>query len=475
MAEQLAVALAACCIAVVLTELTWKMGGAAIPYLGSILPDPNSARSLVFAVGLAGAIGLVGGVVPASAANRIAAREALGSASTASPRAAATRSILVAAQVALCVALVVCGILVGRSFRHIRDTRIGIDTDRVVAITFDEAVQGANLDRIVGLQPLVRRLPGVEDVSAANFAPFLFATEVQVVVPGRPTLMQSDHALAAFNRVTADFFRSMGTRIVAGRPFLPAEESNGARVAIVNATLPRAGWPSGNVVGQCLVLAIRPDSTCTTVVGVAEDARRFSVVREDVGMQVYVPLTAARGWYNRRVVFVRTSPDPRIALASVRRFLRRQVPDLHGNARLLADIVEPQLRPWLLALRLLGFSGAVVLIITGIGLYGTLAVAEAQRRPEMAIRMALGARTRDILAAVGGRAARDTALGLAVGLSAAVFASTALQSLAYDLTPADVGIVAVACVLLVGVLCVAVLNPVRQVLRLDLAPLMRAD
>jgi ABC-type antimicrobial peptide transport system permease subunit len=232
-------------------------------------------------------------------------------------------------------------------------------------------------------------------------------------------------------------------------------------------------WPGHDALGQCIKLG--EDSTCTQVVGIAADARRYQLL-EDPQMQFYVPLDQDEGRYSRRTLFLRTSLEPHATAEMVRRALASLAPDLpYVNVQSVQDAVEPQLRPWRLGATVFGLFGGLALLLAAFGLYGMLAYTVAQRSQEMGVRIALGAEASDVVGLVVRQGLRVVAIGLGLGLTVALAASRAVASLLYGVKPDDPLVLAVAALVLVVAALVASYFPARRATRVDPVVALRSE
>jgi hypothetical protein len=233
--------------------------------------------------------------------------------------------------------------------------------------------------------------------------PFEGQYALPLKIPGHDSIPGMRRGSAPFVfAVTPDFFRTMGTRVIAGRGFTEADDANGApSVAIVSATMARLVWPNGDVLGQCFKIELRRETPdCTRVIGVAEDARRESLTTSDERPQYYVPLMQAPGLLSELTLLVRAA-DPRATssrLASAVQTLRPDLP--YVRIRTLEEAVAPELRPWRVGAAVFGLFGGLALLVAALGTYSVMHFSVSQRRHELGVRVALGARRRQLMGMV---------------------------------------------------------------------------
>ena len=438
----------------------------------------------VFAFTLAAMIGCVVlcGLAPAIHGSRQDVSDALKSSSRQiSGGRGFGRTVLLVTQAALSVLLLVGAGLFVKSLHNVANRDVGITLDRVLLVgmnlygtSFSPVVRrelyGAALERL-------RAVPNVERAAAiSSTVPLRAAGSVSIHVPGlehAPAIAGGGPYLGV---VPSDFFATVGARIVAGRGFTPSEDRVPSRVAIVNQLVANAYWPGRNPVGTCV--RVGGDSTCTTIVGVAQNVMLFSVVNDDRAM-LYVPpthptLSDARSAPS--AILVRTSGNPDAVAPVIRHELQSLTPNMpYVSAESYANLVSPQLRSWRLGATMFTLFGAMALVIAAIGLYSVLAYWVSQRQQEIGVRMALGARRADIVRLVGLQASRAVAAGLALGVLAAVLASRWVAAMLFDTSPRDPSVYVLAAVVLGGAALVACVVPARRSAAVDPAIALRAD
>jgi putative ABC transport system permease protein len=391
------------------------------------------------------------------------------------------RTLLLVTQAALSVLLLVGAGLFVKSLHNVANRDVGITLDRVLLVglnTYGTSVTpvvrrelyGAALERL-------RAVPNVEHaVGVSATVPLRAAASVSIHLPGLehpPTIAGGGPYLGV---VPSEFFATVGARIVAGRGFTPSEDRVPSRVAIVNQLVAHAYWPGRNPVGTCVRLG--GDSTCTTIVGVAQNVMLLSVVNDDRAV-VYVPpthplLSDARSAPS--ALLVRTSADADAVAPIIRHELQSLTPNMpYVSAESFADLVSPQLRSWRLGATMFTLFGAMALVIAAIGLYSVLAYWVSQRQHEIGVRMALGARRADIVRLVGVEASRAVAAGLALGVLVAVLASRWVAAMLFDTSPRDPSVYLLAAVVLGTAALVACVVPARRSAAVDPVIALRAD
>jgi predicted permease len=371
------------------------------------------------------------------------------------------RNALVALQAAISVILLVIAGLFVRSQLNVRNMDKGFDADHVLALNIDTDMLDIPSPRADAffrdVADRLRHVPGVQDAAVGMTVPFWSAMWGRLKVDGVDSIPQTRDGGPYYNAVSPAYFRTVGTRIVAGRGFTDGDRSGSPKVAIVSQTMARLIWKRQNPIGRCIYFNGEKD--CREVVGVAHDALR-DAVEGDV-MMFYVPVDQVRP-SSFRAVFVRAD-DPAAVQPVIRRALlqlRRDMP--YADMRLLADLMSPQTRQWRLGAVLFTAFGLLALGLAGLGLYSVIAYSVAQRARELSVRVALGASARNVVELVVGDAARVVTAGLLAGLVIAVYASQRTAPLLFHVTPWDRTVfVGVLLTLLAAAFIAAVIPAVR--------------
>jgi predicted permease len=444
---------------------------------------PVDLRVVGFTAGVTVITGLLASLIPAVQGSRADLTTSL-KAGWHMPlgRPSLVRSGLLVVQAALSVVLLVGAGLFLRSLDRAQSIDLGVDADHLVAATLTGSLGAHGVTapppdmhaRLAAVAERLRAMPGVAGVAEARGSPLMFAGGSNISVPGRdslPPIRESG------NLVSPDYFATVGTPIVRGRAFTPADQAGAQRVAIVNETMAHALWPGEAALGKCIKVGSRSDTLpCTYVVGVARDAHQMKLV-EPAYMQLYRPLAQrTRRAPLRQAVLVRASGDPGTLVAPLRRLLANEFPSgVDVWVQLLRDNIDPQFRPWRLGVLMFGAFGVLALVVAGVGLYSVVSYSVVQRTHEMGVRVALGARPDDVARLVLGQSVRVTLVGVAVGCAAAVAAGKLIASLLYDTSVRDPLVFGVVAFVLVAVAIVASLIPARRATRVDPIVALRAE
>jgi predicted permease len=439
-----------------------------------IEPHLNPAV-LTFTAAVTLLAGLVFGVAPtlmAARTNPHAALHGSGGRSTDSRARMGIRHTLVVAQVALSLALLVGGGLFVRTLANLNRLDLGFRQQGVLTMRVFPSGPGYTDERLDGLwsnlQARVRRIPGVVDASVSVLTPLSGRDRgIRVSVPG----FRPDGGMAQLmtqNHVSEDYFETFGIPLVAGRTFRPADSKDAPQVVIVNEAAARFYFDGRNPIGATVELgAGGTQRRVCTIVGVVRDARHMSV-RQEVPRFVYLPVAQRREHLGQLTLAVRTVGNPGILTAAVEREVRAVGPDM-----LVTEVmtIQQQVDAALVQERLLGavggFFSLLALVLSAVGLHGLLAYVVDQRTAEIGIRMALGAERSAVVWMILGRSLWLVAIGLAVGIPAALWAVRPLGSLLYGLEPADTTTLATGVMVLVATAILASYIPARRASSID--------
>jgi predicted permease len=429
-------------------------------------------RVLGFAAAVAALTCVLFGLTPALKATRInpgAAMKAAGRGLTAGRERFSLRRALVVAQVALSVVLVAAALLFSRSLNRLLTLNAGFNQENLLIsqVGFNRLnIQPAQ--RLTFRSELLERIksvPGVEDVSEMDTLPLTGGGRGNNVwLEGRTA---ADEIGCSFNRVGVDYFKTLQVPLVAGRSFSDTDTLNAPQVAIISQTLARM-LHEENPVGKRFVVEATPGDPEThfEIIGIARDVK-FEDLREDPLPVVYLVSTQDPYPNMGRRYLIRSQLPPETLTADISRGLMGLNPGLDVRFQVFRSMVhESLLREQLLA-KLSGLFGLLALLLASIGLYGLLSYGVASRTNEIGIRMALGAKTRNVLTLILKEAVLLVIVGLAVGIPLALYAARFASSLLFDLSPSDPVSLSIAGAVLLVVALVAGYVPARRATKVD--------
>ncbi|HUG40100.1 MAG TPA: ABC transporter permease [Longimicrobiales bacterium] len=395
------------------------------------------------------------------------------------------RRVLVVAEVALAVVLVVGSGLMIRSFSALQEVDTGFDPDGL--LTFQvflsagrypdaAATGGFTRDLIQRLEAL----PGVAAAAAMSGLPPLRqvnANDTDIEGYSRSAPGEPAENVDYYQTVHGDYFATMGIDIVAGRGFRPGDDDPSIPVAIVNERLVRTFYGDTDPIGR----RVQPSGTPAwlTIVGVARDVKQGGL-SEETGTELYFynPQLVALGFPQRTMNFVvraergdplALAPDVRRVIAEMDRAL--PVANLQSMEQNLAGAIT---RPRFIALLLAVFA-AVALALAAIGTYGVMAYSVAERTHEFGIRMAMGARARGVMGMVLRNGMITAGTGVAIGILAAFAFTRLMESLLFGVGTRDLATFMIAPLVLLGVSAAAILIPAGRATRLDPAAVLRQE
>ena len=441
-------------------------------------------RTVLFATGVALAVGLLTGLAPMLQATRahLTADLKAGVREGSHGRSRARVALLVF-QGALSVVLLVGAGLFVRSLTNVLAVRLGYDVDPILLVGVN--MNGVQLDSAQTmalrqrLLQTAKAIPGVENASLQNTVPFHNTWSRSLSVAGVDTVAK----LGSFNlnAVSPEYFRTMGTRLLRGRGIEEQDGPHAPRVVVVSEAMGRALWPGKDPIGQCLKIGTgggrdvfdpRP-VPCTSVIGVAENIKEQGLAG-DQGYYYYLP--AAQFNPPSGGLFVRTRGDARAVRETVRRQLQREMPGIaYVTLTPLDDIIGAQQRSWRLGATMFVAFGGLALLLAAVGLYGVIAYNVTQRTHEMGVRVALGAGAVHVTGLVVTDALRMTGAGILIGGVAAVWTGRWAKALLFDVSPNDPLVYATVAATLIVVAVVASWVPARRATRVDPNVVLRSD
>jgi len=461
-------------------------GPADIPRLDEV---GISGRMLLFSLAAALGTAALFGLAPAlqTAGTDLTAALKEGGKSSASTHTARLRSLLVVAEVAIALVVLVMAGLVIRSFIALERTHLGFEPRNV--LTFRLTLNTSKHPDKPGwgslFQEVLHRaeaLPGVQSAGLVLLRPLSgpIGWDYDFTIDGQTDEAQRTNPTSNHERVSPGYFHTLGIPLVAGRDFTATDTVDTQRVVIVNKSTAERFWPGQSPLGKRLRFgrANQPSDKWLTVVGVVGDARyrEIQAMRPDL----YIPYMQNPHWAMDLVV--RTSGDPMRLARPLAEVVRSLDPDLPvANLTTLEQAIAGSVaRPRLRTL-ILGLFAALALILAAMGLYGIIAYSVAQRRREIGIRMALGADRGAVLRLILLQGLGLAAAGLAVGLIAALLlilterSSGWLGGLLYGVAPTDLATFSVVPLLLLAVAFLASLLPARRATRVDPLEALKAE
>ena len=397
------------------------------------------------------------------------------------------RRALVVGEVALAVILVIGAGLLIRTVYNLAHVDIGFETSRLVtfSVSLPDRTYPGPVSRLQGYQRVLdalRAVPGVEAATAMFGLPPDWPAIKNNTRVANPTIPSAGpfHIVDYYQYVMPEYFETMGIPIVRGRSFQPADASSAGLVAVVNEKFAQTFWNGRDPIGQ--LVKPNPDlPPWFTVVGVAKDVKQGGVAQE-TGTELYMSVQqVARpgpglGFTPLNHVVLRTTLTPAALAQTIERTVREQLDSsipvvrLRDMETVLAESIQ---RPRFLA-QLLGVFAGLALLLAAVGTYGVVSSIVAERRSEIAIRMALGANRSSVLTHVMSEGLVLTGVGVGVGLAGAFGLNRLIASLLFGVRPTDVSTVAGVAATMILVAVVACVLPAWRASRLDPSEVLRA-
>ena len=438
-------------------------------------------RVLGFATGLAMLTCVLFGLMPAIRAARIepgAAMKAAGRGLTAGRERFSLRRTLVVVQVALSLVLVAGAFLFTRSLNKLLTVDTGFQSEGILITRLGFGPLNLPPERRLPFkQEIITRLkaiPGVQAVTETNVVPLSGNAGGNTVWQDGTNAQQKVGANVSM--IGPDYFKTLATPLLAGREFNERDVEGAPNVAIVNESFARQVMNSANPVGQRFWREATPSDpeTAFEIVGVVKDTK-YLELSEEIGATMFFSMEQVNSSPTNSQLLIKSS----LPQADITTAVKRTLNDINPRLPIIFQGFKAMIENSLLRERLLatlsGFFGVLALLLASIGLYGILSYGVASRTNEIGIRMALGAKQRDVLWLVLREALLLVLAGIAVGLPVIFLTARFIATLLYGLPPTDASSLSLATLLLVFVALLAGYWPARRATRIDPLVALRCD
>ncbi len=435
---------------------------------------------LAFTAIVALVTGLVFGLAPAWKISRADMNETLkeNGRGTATPGQHRLRNTLVVAEISLALVLLVGAGLLLRSFFRVIEADAGVRTAGVLAVNvpLPDSRYAKPEAKVALVEQLIEKLkatPGVR--SAALTFPLFGGNQNSFNVEGRPEPPPGQRPSTDVTRVTPDYFKTMGLRLIEGRLIEATDRADTPPVCLIDETFARTFWPGESALGKRVKFGNLkdPEPPWMQVVGIVAHVKNYGVDQPS-RVEIYLPFYQRPA--NSPTIVVETAGDPANLTPGVREAVRSLDPDLPIFAvRTLTDVVATQMAPRRLAVMLISVFSAVALLLAAIGIYGVMSYAVTLRTQEIGIRMALGAERHDISRMVLRFGARMSFIGIALGLVAAFGLARMMAGLLFQTSTADPPTFSIVPLTLMAVALAACYVPARRATRVDPLVALRAE
>ena len=388
------------------------------------VPIGMDLRVLAFALVISVLTGIIFGTFPALRLSRVDLNAALREEGRGSSRGhgrAQMSSLLVIGQIALSLLLLVGAGLLLHSFRQLMRVDPGFDARNVLSmnVSLSTTKYAKPVQQIAFFDEMLRKVsavPGVRSAAISAALPLAWKRITPMLPEGQPEVPLSQRPFLDIEAISPAWFQTMRVPLVRGREFSDTDNVQAPKVAIVNETFAHRFWPNQNPLGKRIVVGRGPDTS--EVVGVSGDVRNKGLAQETQA-QIYVPFPQL-AWANMNLL-VRTAVSPESVTSAVRSQIASVDADQPiNNVKTVEELVDSSRAQSRFVAFLLGIFSATALALALIGIYGVLAYSVAERRQELGIRLALGAKREDILLLILKRGFVLAAVGISVGLIAAL-------------------------------------------------------
>ena len=456
-------------------------------HLGSIVTALDW-HVLLFTFGIALATGLIFGLFPALHISRMdlnsVIKEASGRSGT-GLRHNRTRSILVAAEMALAVILLAGAALMIRTFVGLRSVQPGFDPANV--ITMQTSLTGGRYDSTAKVENMVRQavqrieaLPGVQAATATIMLPVEGGVDLPFLIIGRPPASGDQfNGDEQWRYISPHYFSAFRVPLRGGRVFDDRDTGKAARVVVINQAMAQKYWPKGDAIGQRIAIGgkqLGPDfeEPAREIIGVVGNVRETGLSKNDQPV-MYVPEAQVTDGLTRlanNVIpmswAVRTQMDPSTLNSAIRQqFLAVDGQLTASKIRTMDQVLSESTARQNFNTLLLSIFAGLALLLAAIGIYGLMSYSVEQRLQEMGIRLALGARAGDVVRLVIGQGMKLAGIGLVLGLGAAFGLTRLLASLLFGVKATDPFTYAAVTCVLAGVALLACFIPARRASRVD--------
>jgi putative ABC transport system permease protein len=430
---------------------------------------------LLFTLAVSLLTAFIFGFWPAIQGSRTQTREALQSASQRTTAGMGTRraqSVLVVAEVGLSLILLVMAGLMIRSFAKLTNIDPGMSTANVMSMRINRSPSKSKdgTQNAIFFQNVIDRvktLPGIAAAGVASHTPFVFTEDWAITVESGANAGMQTQSIDT-RTVSADYFNTLQSPLVAGQFFSTEDGPQGTAVVIVNEAMVNRYWPNQDPLGKRIKIG-GPDakSPWFTVKGLVKDSAQSSL-DQGVNPEIYFALGQMAGRYRRMNLIVRTTVDPKSTTAAIQSAIREVDKDQPiYQVQTIDELIRESVATRRFALTILTLFAALALLLAVSGIYGVISYSVSQRTQEIGIRMALGAGAKDVLRLVLGQFMRLTAIGIVLGLIGAYALTRLMTSLLFGVTPTDITTFVLVSITLSLVALFACLIPARRATRVD--------
>jgi putative ABC transport system permease protein len=465
-----------------------------VAFLAAKLPRASDigvdSSVLVFTILVSLCAGILAGLMPALRLSRVNVNDALkqGSRTSSDAGGTRTRGLLVVSEVALSLMLLIGAGLMIRSLWILRSVDPGLDPHNVLAVdpsipatAFQQPAQQIAFYR--ELLDRVRALPGVESVGAIDDLPLEpgGGSNQPIQIEGRPVQAMADQPEVAVRLIAPGYLRTMRIPLLRGRDFGDQDTADSPGAVLVSQSLAQRFWPNENPIGRHLTMYFLPEKT-REIVGIVGDVKDRGLNTSEPVATLYLPLgqlhaPALAAWRSFPLwIVVRTSSQPTAVTSAVTHAIHQLNPELPiAEVTTMEEFVADSLSQQHFNMLLLSVFAGIALLLAAVGIYSVLAYTVRRRVREIGIRMALGARSSDVVRMIVSEGMKPTAVGVAIGIAGALALGRFISSLIFGVKPADLATFTTVSLMLIIVSLAASVLPAYRATRVEPVKTLREE
>jgi predicted permease len=451
---------------------------------------------LVFAFLLSTAVAAGLGAVTAMRATSGNVRQGLGEGGRGQSGSKSSQRIgrgIVAAQIAITLVLVIGAGLLGRSLMKVLEVNPGFRVDKIVTMDVslpwaewnDRKAKAGQAFFFANLMNRLKQIPGIRKVGATSGIPMngglpdgMFLLMTQDEVPKTPGSLDSltrefdvlfrqkeRIGQADFCAATDGYFQVLGIPLLRGRIFDESDGADSPHVAVISDSLARARWPGQDPIGHTIEFGgMDGDLRLLTIVGIVGDVHEYGL---DAPPRPTVYVNLFQRPHSEITVTMLSDADTQLVTSAARGILQELNPEIPARFRMFSEVYSASLGSRRFNVILIGSFGIVALLLATTGVFGVMAYSVSRRTHDIGVRVALGARYRDVLKMILGQGLRTILIGVTVGLAGSLAFTRTLESLLFGVTPTDPLTFAAVILLLVAAALLACYIPARRAARVD--------
>lgn len=444
---------------------TLSAGG--IPRVADVSID---GTVLLFTLAASLVTGIIFGLVPALQSSRAGASSALkeGGRSNVGGGGRWVRSALLVGEVAMSLVLLVGAALLLRSFAKLTSVDPGFDPNGILAfqVSLPAASYGEDAKVQQYYDKLIERLtaaPGVKSVAAVQSLPIRGSYVLSVEIKGKPEPKPGEEPSANYRAVTPEYFKTLGIPVLRGRAFTAQDSATSAKVAIVDEAFVGKHYPGEEALGRRIDIGNGTDDA--EIVGIVGSVN-YSGLDALPSPTMYMP--TSQDLFGTMWVMAKTDGDPNALSGTVRQAVRDMDSRLPAYSLTpLSEVISESVAQQRFSMLLIALFGLVALFLSAVGLYGVVAYTVSLRTREIGLRMAIGAMPSDVMKMILGGGMKLAALGVVLGVAAALALSTLVEKMLFQVEPSDPTSYAVTALILLAVAALACYIPARRAMRVD--------